>query len=603
MLSERLRDMPDVLADIEVAPPGSNRPAWAALDENLRSDLVAAGEVALAGAWDSLPATLYLGYTRDGNRVDFETVYFARRRRLNDLILAECVDWNGRFLDAIANGLWAIAEESGWQLPAHNSHVRGGPRAPLPDPEHPVIDLFAAETGALLAVACRLLGRALEARAPGLAARVHRELQHRIVRPYLTQHFWWMGNGDEPMNNWTVWCTQNVLWTVFALDTDQETRHAAVQKAAGSIDAFLKDYGEDGACEEGAQYYRHAGLCLFNAVAALNAIAPQAFALVLREPKIRNIAEYIMNVHVAGRSYFNFADCAAVCEPCSAREYLFAKAVGSEALMAFAAADWADGGDVLLKGEINLAYRLQSLFTAGELAGCAAQYPEKPDIFYPSVGLFIARDARFQLAVKAGDNGDSHNHNDTGSVTLYKDGKPFLIDVGVGTYTAKTFSPRRYEIWTMQSAFHNLPTFGSVMQKDGEAFAARDADVELSDDFAAISMDIAGAYPPEAAVRSYRRTVRMVKGHHIEIRDLHDGDRQAVLSLMFAAEPQWCDGRIVLPGAGALAVEGAGTPAIEAIEIDDARLRGSWPAQIYRVLIPFAGRELVIRTVEEQGEA
>ncbi|MBP0575285.1 heparinase II/III family protein, partial [Mycobacterium tuberculosis] len=83
---------------------------------------------------------------------------------------------------------------------------------------------------------------------------------------------------------------------------------------------------------------------------------------------------------------------------------------------------------------------------------------------FPSVGVLVARDDRFALAVKAGDNGDSHNHNDTGSITLYKDGRPVLIDVGVESYTQKTFSPRRYEIWTMQSAYHNLPTFAGVMQ-------------------------------------------------------------------------------------------------------------------------------------------
>src|SRR5207237_4974079 len=33
------------------------------------------------------------------------------------------------------------------------------------------------------------------------------------------------------------------------------------------------------------------------------------------------------------------------------------------------------------------------------------------------------------------------------------DGEPVLIDAGVGTYTRQTFSPRRYEIWTMQSAY------------------------------------------------------------------------------------------------------------------------------------------------------
>ncbi len=118
--------------------------------------------------------------------------------------------------------------------------------------------------------------------------------------------------------------------------------------------------------------------------------------------------------------------------------------------------------------------------------------------------------------MKAGDNGDGHNHNDVGSLTVYKDGRPFLIDVGVETYTRKTFSPDRYDIWTMQSAFHNLPTFDGVEQSAGEAFAARDVAVELGDAVAAIAMDIAGAYPPEARLAHYRRAVRLIKGAGIE---------------------------------------------------------------------------------------
>ena len=135
-----------------------------------------------------------------------------------------------------------------------------------------------------------------------------------------------------------------------------------------------------------------------------------------------------------------------------------------------------------------------------------AAYGERPvatrDIYYPSCGLFIARDDRFVVAAKAGDNGDGHNHNDVGSVTVYKDGRPLLIDVGVETYTAKTFSPERYDIWTMQSAFHNLPTFDGVQQCAGAAFAARDVAVDLGEQVAAIGMDIAGAYPPEARRRA-----------------------------------------------------------------------------------------------------
>ncbi len=78
------------------------------------------------------------------------------------------------------------------------------------------------------------------------------------------------------------------------------------------------------------------------------------------------------------------------------------------------------------------------------------------------------------VAAKGGHNDESHNHNDVGEFVVYCDGKPLLIDAGVETYSRKTFSPQRYEIWTMQSAYHNLPTIDGVQQAPGAAFAARD---------------------------------------------------------------------------------------------------------------------------------
>ena len=89
---------------------------------------------------------------------------------------------------------------------------------------------------------------------------------------------------------------------------------------------------------------------------------------------------------------------------------------------------------------------IQNLFALPEILSIPQGCNTEKDIFYPSTGLFIARDSRFCLAVKAGDNDDSHNHNDTGSFTIYKDGKPLFADIGVETYQAKTFSPQRYEI-------------------------------------------------------------------------------------------------------------------------------------------------------------
>lgn len=158
--------------------------------------------------------------------------------RLCALVSAECVEHKGRFLDEIADTVWAICEESAWQLPAHNSYVRDTPQLPLPDTTRPIVDLFAAETGALLALTRYLLPDELDTAAPGITARMERELDARILTPYFTSHFWWMGNGEEPMCNWTSWCTQNVLLTVFLLPTTQQQRKAAVKQAAYSLDCF-----------------------------------------------------------------------------------------------------------------------------------------------------------------------------------------------------------------------------------------------------------------------------------------------------------------------------------------------------------------------------
>ena len=107
--------------------------------------------------------------------------------------------------------------------------------------------------------------------------------------------------------------------------------------------------------------------------------------------------------------------------------------------------------------------------------------------------------------MQAGHNGADHNHNDTGSVIVAKDGAPVLIDLGVGTCTAKTFSAARYEIPAMQSAWHNLPDFGGAMQHAGAAFGARDVRTGFDDRCAGIEMELAGAWGPEAELASYRR--------------------------------------------------------------------------------------------------
>ena len=579
-------------------PPYTDRTAWGRLPGAARWQ--AAGQAALQETLPPLPLSLWLRFTQSGDRAAWEHVYFSRRRTLCALTMAEAVTGDGSYLPAIADAAWAICEESAWQLPAHNSYIRDTPQLPLPDTTRPIVDLFAAETGALIATVCGLLGEALDAYAPGIAARLNEEVTRRVLTPYRTAHFWWMGNGDETMCNWTPWCTQNVLLAA-AQCVPAEDYPAYVKQAAYSLDCFLKDYGEDGCCSEGAQYYRHAALTMFNALDLLCRMAPGVFDDVWAAPKICHMAEYIVNMHIAGPYYLNFADCSPLAGARGVREYLFGRKVGSVPLQTLAARDWAAAlrtpdPDRLHHPDdsegINLYYHIQAALAEPEvLAFAGTASPAAPgDVWYPSVGILVCRRGAYALGAKAGNNADSHNHNDVGSVTLYKDGRPLLIDVGVETYSKKTFSPQRYEIWTMQSCWHNLPTFdpdgAAYQQQPGAEFAAKDIAVTGEKD--GITMDIAPAYGAVPGLGRCRREVRLTdKG--LTLHDETDYPGTVALTLMSVEKPAVDGDTVCLGTLAAACVQGAARIVTEAVPITDARLRQAWPDTLYRTRVYFRG--------------
>ena len=581
-------------------PPYADRAAWAALPGAARWK--AAGDAALqdADTLPRLPLSLWLRFTQNGDRTAWEHAYFARRRTLCALVMAEAVTGAGTYLPAIADLAWAICEESAWQLPAHNSYIRDTPQLPLPDVTRPLVDLFAAETGALIATVYGLLGAALDGYAPGFSVRLKGEVERRVLAPYRTAHFWWMGNGEEPMCNWTPWCTQNVLLAA-AQCAPAETLPVYVKQAAYSIDCFLKDYGEDGCCSEGAQYYRHAALTMFNALDLLCRIAPGVFDDVWAEPKIRNMAEYIVNMHIAGPYYLNFADCSPLAGARGVREFLFGQRVASAPLMTLAARDWADAlqqpdPDRLHHPDdsegINLYYHIQTALAEQKvLAFAQSAAPALPrDVWYPSVGILACRRGAYALGAKAGNNADSHNHTDVGSVTLYKNGAPLLIDVGVETYSKKTFSPQRYEIWTMQSSWHNLPEFepegAGYQQQPGAEFSARD--VAVSDALDAITMDIAPAYGAVPGLGFYRRRVQLNE-NGLTLQDETDFSRTVALTLMSVEKPAVEGGTVQFGTLAAAHIKGFARIATEAVPITDPRLRQAWPDTLYRTRICFTG--------------
>ena len=582
-------------------PTAAGRDFYESLPNDLKAGLIKQGEKYLNYSYPGIQAVDYMAFCRTGNRVDYETLFFTRRYALNILVIAECVEHKGRFLDDIINGIFALCEESGWQLPAHNSYIRDTPQTILPDKSRPVLDLFACETGALLAVIHYLLKQELDQVSPVICKRIRDELKERIYLPYLNEHFWWMGKGDEPMLNWTPWCTQNVLLSVFLLSEEDllsdEEKFAVFIKAAESCDYFIKDYGEDGCCDEGAQYYRHAGLCLFLAMEVLNQVTDGAFEELFQWQKVKNIASYILNVHVDDKYYFNFADCSPIAGRAGVREYLFGKHTGQPELSRFAVGDFQLSQGHLFTddiNQINLFYRMLAIYRYREIMSLpVSESVRHPDIFYPSVGLFLVHSDTFSLAVKAGHNGDNHNHNDTGSLTLYRNGKPLFVDIGVESYTAKTFSSQRYEIWTMQSGYHNLPTLNGLDQMDGADYRATSVDASIEGDTPTISMELTTAYPLEDTSLSYVRRVTLDKEKdRVIVEDQTDcGD--VILNFITYDKPEIED-NIVKIGDAVCRVEGAKFLDVEILPIADARLKTAWDHDLYRIRLNLSNKRFML---------
>ena len=280
-------------------------------------------------------------------------------------------------------------------------------------------------------------------------------------------------------------------------------------------------------------------------------------------PLVKEIGRYIYRVHIADDYFVNFADASAKVHPAGELIYRYGKRIGDDRLAAFGGCTSmpgteGEGSGFIGKGGYSVGRYLAEIFHDAEVRAAPAQPPLVRDAWLDGIQVMTARCAEgttkgFFLAAQGGHNAESHNHNDVGNFIVYRDGRPILIDVGVETYSRKTFSSQRYEIWTMQSAYHNLPTIDGVMQSAGRQFAAREVRYEANDDHAQLQLDIAGAYPKQANLKSWVRTIRLNRGKDIVITESYTLEKPAkeiTLSLLTPCKVEVQTGRPTAAGDG-----------------------------------------------------
>lgn len=586
-------------------PEAQDRAAWERTPAELRSRCIAGGEAALNQPWPVLPATLYLDFQRTGTRATFERSYRERRARLQNLVVAECIENKGRFLDDIADGVWAICEESTWCLPAHISAQKAGVN--LPDTSEPIVDLFAADTGSLLAWSWRLLGSALDKVSKLLRPRLFREVTTRIIQPYgARDDFWWMGLDpglNRAMNNWNPWINSNCL-TCALLMTDEPERSRLVHKVLRSLDRFLDSYHDDGGCDEGPGYWNHAGGSLFENLELLHSASGGKIDF-YGMPLVQEIGRYIYRAHIDSDWYVNFADASARASVRGDLVHRYGARIRDAAMQAHGAYVASLDAKPLDSASDSIDRRISAILNWDRLRQTPPKAPLIRDVFLPQSHFYAARrqggsTQGFYVAAQGGHNNESHNHNDVGNFIVSLDGRPLLIDIGVETYTAKTFSSRRYEIWTMQSAWHNCPTVNGVMQAAGRRFEAAAVSAQATDAKSEFRLNIERAYPKEAGVKTWTRLISLDRtADAISLEDRWELERESLLEISFITNQQ------VSSGAAAITIGGRAKviydPAFEAVVdmkvTDDARLAPVWGKQINRIRLtrknaPAVGRAL-----------
>ena len=583
-------------------PAYRNREAWESLPQGVRADIIRKGEAALACEWPVNKASDYLEFVRSGE-ISMHS-QSTRTSAVSALALAELVEGKGRFIDVLTDGVWALCEQSTWVSPAHFYLQKAGPG--LPDPDDTVIDLVAGETGALLSWIHYYFAADFDKTSPFVSEQIRRNIRTRILDPYYDRNdFWWMGfSRSRKVNNWNPWVNYNVMQCILLMENDPQKRIDNIYKVMRSIDWFINDYPEDGACDEGPSYWSHAGGKLYEGLELLH-LATGGKVDIFQNEIIKNMGRYIYRAYISDPYFVNFADASPKSGISPGVVYRYGKAIHDPVMQGFGTfyAQKVDYANVTPSGSLQTV--IHDLFDAKEIVAAKAVEPLIGECWLPGLQFVVARDREnsrqgFFFAAKGAHNASSHNHNDVGSFMLYYNGLPVFIDVGVGSYTRQTFSEDRYSIWTMQSGYHNLPTINGADQKNGLEYAASNVSYKSTAKTVDFSADIAGAYPAEAAVKTWQRSYRLNRGKDFVISDKYTlTGNKGRTSLHFMTS---CKATVVKPGV--IRIEGDGfvlemtydasllNVKTEAIPVDDKRLQGYWGEMLTRIVLDFGDRGL-----------
>ena len=193
-----------------------------------------------------------------------------------------------------------------------------------------------------------------------------------------------------------------------------------------ALDCFFSSFPADGTCLEGFGYW-HYGFGEFVWFADLLRQFTDGKTDLLENPKAERIAGFAQRCFLAGGATVSFSD--------GEREGKL-----SLELAHFLAARYPESVSLPppaftapTRGNLGW-HKASRLLLCFDPSLKSRPLPQR-DYFSPDAGQAVIRRPAYSLAVKAGHNGEPHNHNDAGSFILSTKCGQVIADLGAGLYT------------------------------------------------------------------------------------------------------------------------------------------------------------------------
>ncbi len=414
-------------------------------------------------------------------------------------ILAECLEGDGKRLPLIIERLEYLLALPTWSPPDFDREGR------ILAGKGQLFDLHSGDLASILAVADWVLGEQLP---PELRRKIRSEINRRIFEPYreaLRQtpapaHMWWVTGS----NNWNPVCHRFLVDCAMTLvDSREERAKLMLPAIRNTVRYYLGAFPDDGYCGEGIHYWFY-GLASYTRLAEnLHFQTNGAVNLFTGLEKLDRINRFPLFLDQGG-FYPAFSDSRLNTSPRhqTALLLLTLRAGMDEYWRAW------------YPQPLNSAdFRALLLFDAAT-TGRRPPQPEpasstSPAYWFRDSGVIVSRALpadSLSLALKAGNNGESHNHNDIGSFVIGRKGVPVITDPGAPAGSPfDLYSEKRYRNDFCNSFGHPVPVAGGLLQKEGKSFHGRILEAELPPERTAARLDLKPAYPAEAGLMKLER--------------------------------------------------------------------------------------------------